>query len=106
MTDQELLVRAGTALCKSRGLPLYNHRQDEQPAVFTYMGRSWNPLEDDGDALRLAVALRISIDPREDGVCAIAGNNKHVVIEMGNGELLVVATRRAIVRAAAMLAAD
>ena len=61
----------------------------------------WNPLENDGDALRLAVKLNIPIFPYDD--------------ETSTGTVGVVAknwgckeanTRRAIVRAAAALAAQ
>ena len=61
----------------------------------------WNPLTDDGDALRLAVKLGIDICPSMSG----ATKWKHVIL---NGktygevnECPYAATRRAIVRAAA-----
>jgi hypothetical protein len=63
----------------------------------------WNPLTDDGDALRLAVKLRLSIENGEYDVSV------EVWFELGNlrrvnefyGEDACAATRRAIVRAAA-----
>jgi hypothetical protein len=95
-TDREFLELAA----KAAGVEL-----NGASLVPIYMGPEgwvqWNPLTDDGDALRLAVNLGISIDPRGDAVCAIAGEGKHVVIEHGIGAELAVATRRAIVRAAA-----
>lgn len=105
MTDRELLERAGAALCKSRSLPLYLHRPGEKPAVFTYLGKSWNPLEDDGDALRLAVALRITIAFHDDAIAAMhidSGRSWPVPYKGDN----TAATRLAIVRAAAQLGAD
>jgi hypothetical protein len=66
----------------------------------------WNPLTDDGDALRLAVKLRILVDP--DGeTYAVA-----TAVPKGRGEVMIsekhrddpcAATRRAIVRAAAQI---
>lgn len=64
----------------------------------------WNPLNDDGDALRLAVKLRVTVEPREHMVAAApSGYPMCVIGEMytDNGENEGAATRRAIVRAAA-----
>ena len=58
---------------------------------------SWNPLIDDGDALRLAVKLKMIVDPYA-GVVAI---QKDVVIAVLNEDDMMAAVRRAIVRAAA-----
>jgi len=63
----------------------------------------WNPLTDDGDALRLAVKLGICIVSNFDGdrVVADAGEfSQHHVCQMFEGDKFA-ATRRAIVRAAA-----
>jgi hypothetical protein len=62
----------------------------------------WNPLTDDGDALRLAVKLRLTIDFNARGVFAGAAHPKPggFADERGHGESSV---RRAIVRAAAAL---
>lgn len=61
----------------------------------------WNPLIDDGDALRLAVKLRIGLGDRETTVTAFHNHS------MATGSVYVEeigdkyeATRRAIVRAA------
>ena len=63
----------------------------------------WNPLNDDGDALRLAVKLRMSIKITEEGRvtrnCCIA--NDEFELSLHNDDDFGVATRRAIVRAAA-----
>lgn len=75
----------------------------------------WNPLADDGDALRLAVDLELVIEFGEnDGVHTVlvgyylAGANtrpQRFMIEHFDGKQLPrAATRRAIVRAAAALA--
>jgi hypothetical protein len=75
----------------------------------------WNPLTDDGDALRLAVKLNlhIGIDAESAGAISVewgfdAGGNAAGCIEqdapIGGDDYA--ATRRAIVRAAAALAKD
>lgn len=57
----------------------------------------WNPLTDDGDALRLAVALRMEIQHFALSVRVAGYNDSHEV----NGADPCAATRRAIVSAAA-----
>ena len=72
-------------------------------------GRSghWNPLEDDGDALRLAVTLNMGISIpvwKDNRIDVITFRDSRVnVIEKGNDAMA--ATRRAIVRAAAEIGA-
>lgn len=69
----------------------------------------WNPLTDDGDALRLAVRLRIHIEQNKDALygeftqCAAIGIhwNDRPVEWWDKNESPEAATRRAIVRAAA-----
>lgn len=62
--------------------------------------QGWSPLADDGDALRLAVKLRLNLSVGD--FSALAGSEDHGVIEQvqfdNTGESA--ATRRAIVRAA------
>lgn len=65
----------------------------------------WNPLTDDGDALRLAVKLGITASPGSQTELA---RSRFVIALYSSGELLeergkdpYAATRRAIVRAAA-----
>ncbi len=66
-------------------------------------GCEWNPLTDDGDALRLAVKLRLEVVPLEGGgvdvIRWVNGMESVHVSESSIDELA--ATRRAIVRAAA-----
>jgi hypothetical protein len=68
-------------------------------------GYMWNPLTDDGDALRLAVKLDIVIWECSQYNCALTeiryGKNQGEVIEPIQDEDRYAATRRAIVRAAA-----
>jgi len=109
MTDRELLELAAKAAGYGDVWSL-----DEHPDV-TYIGprydggtvryRVWNPLTDDGDALRLAVKLRdLTIDIGPD--CAVVewhrsdASGKRTATEL-HGPDPYAATRRAIVRAAA-----
>lgn len=63
----------------------------------------WNPLEDDGDALRLAVRLRLHIEWRVDGRVAVSPRDyvADIYITESTREDRYAATRRAVVRAAA-----
>jgi hypothetical protein len=69
----------------------------------------WNPLEDDGDALRLAVKLGIAIQLHPSWVYARAmpPNDpydwREITEGWGNTKDPLAATRRAIVRAAASI---
>ena len=103
MTDRELLELAAKAaeidvigLMGDDGLTLFN-------------GKQWNPLADDGDALRLAVRLKLFVDC---GYCVATeaesihgkwhGGGEHPEAGVSHDECdPFAATRRAIVRAAA-----
>ena len=106
--DKEILKLAAKAVgisacwCKER----YGHRDEpsvregwkevKDGLVYDW----WNPLIDDGDALRMAVKLKITFDQGvsevfTSGPCEEA----HVVVPIDGDPLA--ATRRAIVRAAA-----
>ena len=64
----------------------------------------WNPLTDDGDALRLAVKLGMEVDIWKQGNRTIVSHfilSQNHIIETSDD--LYAATRRAIVRAAAEL---
>ncbi|HRT59260.1 MAG TPA: hypothetical protein P5038_21745 [Candidatus Paceibacterota bacterium] len=61
----------------------------------------WNPLTDDGDALRLAVRLRLCIGPNLDGDMAVAFGDDCPNMTEPYAPNPYAATRRAIVRAAA-----
>ena len=69
---------------------------------------SWNPLTDDGDALRLAVGLHLLVFPQEK-CCYVESCPESLLGEPGVSELEMhgsdryAATRRAIVRAAAAI---
>jgi hypothetical protein len=104
MTDCELLEAAA----KAAGIPAPFQVLRDGTWVFDEPHRkNWNPLTDDGDALRLAVKLRLCIKVYTEAV--IVGTDHrvngremlHVVVK---GDDYPAATRRAIVRAAAALA--
>lgn len=90
MTDIELLELAA----KAAGIPDSN------------ICLVWNPLTDDGDALRMAVKLEFDVWVDGDAVEIFFGRDisaKSLAIEyVGNGDAYA-ATRRAIVRAAAVI---
>jgi hypothetical protein len=72
--------------------------------------RTWNPLADDGDALRLACKLKINIEHmmtltgKEFGVnCWPYGRGDCGISEDGDFSDYAAATRRAITRAAAAI---
>ena len=95
MTDRELLEFA----TKAAGL----HRCENYYTDAAGNHVEWNPLTDDGDALRLAVKLGIRVCPvTADGRNAYAAHDRLAggVGEPHNGDPHA-ATRRAIVRAAA-----
>ena len=96
MTDRELLEIAA----KAAGVELWpgcNYRAGK--GIFCASGRAWwNPLTDDGDALRLAVKLRLIVNVELDEVSACNWDGVSV-FELIDGDPYA-ATRRAIVRAA------
>ena len=64
MTDRELLEMAA----KAAGIELYVWNDFNGVEHYAYLdakpyGAIWNPLKNDGDALRLAVELRLQINP-------------------------------------------
>jgi len=104
MTDRELLElaakAAGIAYIKpaegydgSLGLATGSHPMQTHP---------WNPLDDDGDALRLAVKCEIAINPWAGKTVCWHEDSKVMNHEKHDcNDDPYAATRRAIVRAAA-----
>ncbi|HEX3163092.1 MAG TPA: hypothetical protein VHQ92_10995 [Pseudolabrys sp.] len=117
MNDRGLLELAA----KAAGLEIHTEWQAQRDAI---LGRDvaglwirngstrWNPLTDDGDALRLAVKLRMEIDhnhPQDNDKWVMALRNGAMVgctEEFEDESQCLSATRRAIVRAAAEIAQD
>ncbi len=93
MNDRELLEMAA----KSAGIGI--SIPDDADGIFVLLGRQWNPLTNDGDALRLAVKLNINITHTLFGVDANLPGSP--ISFEGWGDTRLAATRRAIVRAAA-----
>ena len=96
MTDKELLELAA----KAAGGFVYVENmgwieQDEHGN----RGSWWNPLGDDGDALRLAVKLGMVVEVLSDQKVVFV--DALYIIELPLGDDPYAATRRAIVRAAA-----
>ena len=96
-TDREMLENAAKAAGYSvRAVSGY----EQGGTVSFYMEPSqlyWNPLTDDGDALRLAVKLNIHVSP-DSGGQAYANSVYETINDHAS---TLTATRRAIVRAAA-----
>ena len=101
MNDRELLELAAKAA--GRKWLSYHHqkglccRDDSYGGLIEYY---WNPLTDDGDALRLAVKLRFSLEWWKTGVSAESQQHGVGVIHDFEGDPQA-ATRSAIVYSAA-----
>lgn len=103
MTDQELLEMAAKAseikYTVKNGV-LVSHGDHVSPPM------PWNPLDDDGDAMRLAVRLNMTLIPNDGCNMAfahcemISRGERNQVYQAHNGDQCA-ALRRAIVRAAA-----
>jgi hypothetical protein len=89
MTDKELLELAA----KAAGIEIEWYAPNLEVWDFSQVP-DWNPLTDDGAALRLAVKLRVSVHVDENMTDVEACTEAHLSDPCA-------ATRRAIVRAAA-----
>ena len=92
MTDKELLELAA----KAAGVEIEWHSPNIEVWDFAQVP-NWNPLTDDGDALRLAVKLKMDVNYDHEKVGANCGRGAVELL----GDDPCAATRRAIVRAAA-----
>lgn len=110
MTDRELLEMAA----KAAGLVVDRKWQAQRDAICDHSKASlwifdgstaWNPLKDDGDALRLAVKARLTVCA--DGDASVSAHTAYepslcfVTQFIKHGQDKQEATRRAITRAAA-----
>jgi hypothetical protein len=100
VSDRELLELAAKA-ARIEVTPHPNGKVTPQ-FIFLADGRNWNPLTDDGDALRLAVKLGLTIQHltanEEVVVSSYSGSSEAYEFYLSDP---YAATRRAIVRAAA-----
>ena len=100
MNDRELLELAA----KAAGINLNNIYGCDILRNFSEPDHPvWNPLVDDGDALRLAVKLGIQIDPRDPSTRVFGPVGE--MIDEHHKQNPYAATRRAIVRASAEIGA-
>lgn len=107
-TDHELLELAAKAAgmqgYKFTGTSMAKMIDPNQPDTTGSIGPNWNPLTDDGDALRLVVRLHISVYSNivriETGTIQLTLDRVFIHESTLNQDESV-ATRRAIVRAAA-----
>lgn len=106
MIDRELLELAAKAI----GQEVVRWNDTGDAALLAGVQEPWNPLTDDGDALRLAVMLQIWLRYRDDNTVhacwyddkgLFAGNVTEEFGSLRNGDDAHASTRRAIVRAAA-----
>jgi hypothetical protein len=107
-SDRELLeLAANAAGIEHTGAAFHPIATQNFQGLYIEEGQIWNPLTHDGDALRLAVKLRIELvgvvnDAFGDPFVLVHGRNRKEFTEVvEDAELSLLATRRAIVRAAA-----
>ena len=105
MTDKELLKLAAKAAGyevseSNQGINLdFEIFKENENYVYCHHNKPWNPITDDGDALRLAVKLLFEIEMTQDCI-AVRHSTGVKIFEAFNNDKYT-ATRRAIVRAAA-----
>lgn len=103
MSDRELLEYAAKAAEIDLGITF----QTGSPIIWDCTDpenhKPWNPLTDDGDALRLAVKLQLSMDLFDDAIAVgyTPNDNECEQVSEPVWSDPYAATRRAIVRAAA-----
>ncbi|HBP5538858.1 hypothetical protein [Pseudomonas aeruginosa] len=103
MTDRELLELAAKAAGYQFSTSMRSLSQPPVPVILAESGRwkQWDPLHDDGDALRLAVKLAIEISPcpeHDSVMCEPKGSPDSIITTEALDDY---GTRRAVVRAAA-----
>lgn len=98
-TDRELLEMAAKAA-------RYQYAKHGGYIVVDGIPGNWNPLTDDGDALRLAVKLGLRVKVEKNDHAEVDNGDDLAPMcwqAVANGLDIYVATRRAIVRAAAAI---
>jgi hypothetical protein len=94
-TDRELLKFAA----KAAGIGPLSWIEPDGTKIVTNL--LWNPITDDGDALRLAVKLGMTIEQWSEGHVYVGHRHPGNFEHEKHGTDPLAATRRAIVRAAA-----
>lgn len=101
MTDRELLEMAA----KAADLELQQWVESRNTFFLDPYQCHWNPLEDDGDAFRLACQLNMDVVVRDSYACVdLFRDDINCFVENVDGHTITdkyAATRRVIVRAAA-----
>lgn len=102
-TDRELLELAA----KAAGIYVANDEFGNPTDLFcdapNASAYEWNPLTDDGDALRLAVKLTLEVDICLSGVAVRTPHGDKILVDDRDEKCIYAATRRAITRAAAAI---
>jgi hypothetical protein len=112
MTDHELLELAAKAAgvvpsLNLSGEPKGTYKHPPEPGIIKASTSGWNPLTDDGDALRLVVKLWLTVQvDDEDCRTYVVGSTGQCIGTEPHGDDPYAATRRAIVRAAAEIGRD
>lgn len=105
MTDRELLELAAKAAGYQFSTSMRSLSRPPVPVILAESGRwkQWNPLHDDGDALRLAVKLNIHISlyGPDTGITAWIVKDSANHFDADYGDDPCASTRRSIVRASA-----
>jgi hypothetical protein len=102
MTDRELLELAAKAAGIECEFVRLTSHEEIYGCYLTNDGPAWNPLLNDGDALRLAVKLELAIySDNKNGGSWCCGYDEWVFPLVNHNSDPYAATRRAIVRAAA-----
>jgi hypothetical protein len=108
MTDRELLEAAAKAASYLDSDTAYGELSGGWPVLYISGVGVWDPLGDDGDALRLAVRLDMNVFQSARSAYALPsdddGTYEQQVRYSDAGGDPYAATRRAIVRAAATMA--
>ena len=102
MTDRELLELAAKAAGYKWREDIAKYRNERDIVGLWIIDPTitgWNPLTDDGDAMRLAVKLGMCVEVLSDQKVVFV--DALYIIELPLGDDPYAATRRAIVRAAA-----
>lgn len=100
-SDKELLELAAKAAGNLKFIPHCGWIHEASDGT---RGNWWSPLNNDGDALRLAVNLGITVNQYSKSILAAAtAHGRRYIIEQSFGDDAYAATRRAIVRTAAKI---